>query len=87
MNNNSLTYKMKSWIEKLTSDLGANESIVLNKLEDFPGNKEIVAAALEDIEKLPLQEEVGKAVVDFLEWYSTGKITGIKVALNESKSK
>lgn len=87
MNNNSLTYKMKSWIEKLTSDLDANESIILNKLNDFPGNKEIVKVALDDIEKLPPQEEVVKTVVDFLEWYSTGKITGIKVVKNESKSK
>lgn len=86
MANQSLTMKMKSWIEKLTKDLVDKESYVLNKLGDFPGNKQIVKYALQDITKLPVQSEVGKEVVNFLEWYSTGKITGIKVDVNESRS-
>lgn len=87
MNKDSLTYKMKSWIEKLTADIDADKSIVLNKLKDFPGNQEIARIAVDDIERLPGQEEIVKTVIDFLEWYSTGKITGIKVMKNESKSK
>lgn len=81
----SLTSKIKDWIETLTKDIDENKEGVLTKLKDFPGNQKIVEYAIEDIEKLPQNNLTGKTIIDFLEWYSTGTITDIKVELNENK--
>lgn len=79
----SLTEKMTLWIGTLTKDICEDKEKVLNKVESFPGDKEIVKFAIEDLGKLPKNNIVGQCLIDFIEWYNTGSISGIKAELNE----
>lgn len=81
----SLTEKITKWIGVLTKDICENKEKVLEKVKDFPGDQNIITYAIEDLEKLPKNNIVGQCLVDFIEWYSTGVVSGIKVELNEIK--
>lgn len=76
------TERMKPFLNVLTFDLINNKSKVKEKSIDFPGNTGIINQLIEKgIESFSAEDvQACKEIFNFIEWYSTGKISEIEVS-------
>lgn len=84
----SFTARAKPWLNKFINDLADDVEQVKQKARNFPGNKEVIEVALDRGPEClnPKDPYVCKEIFNFIEWYSTGKISNIEVTYNEKQS-
>lgn len=75
------TSKMKPFLNTLTFDLINNKTKVKEKLVKFPGDNKIINQLInKGIESFSSEDtKACKEIFNFVEWYSTGKISEIEV--------
>lgn len=80
------TERAKPWLNTFTFDLAQTPEKVIDRIKDFPGNQEMVSVALKQgLEVIdPKDPAVAKELFNFIEWYSTGKVSKIEVTYNEN---
>ena len=77
-NDDTYTALVSKYLNKFINDLSENREKVLKKLEEYPGKNHLLIekAILEGPDKLPATDaDVCKDVFNFVEFYSTGKIS------------
>lgn len=77
-NDDTYTMLVSKYLNTFINDLAENKEKVLKKLEEYPGKNHMLIekAILEGPDKLPQADaEVCKDVFNFIEFYSTGRIS------------
>ena len=77
-NDDTYTILVSKYLNNFINDLAENREKVLKKLEEYPGKNHMLIekAILDGPDKLPQADaEVCKDVFNFIEFYSTGKIS------------
>lgn len=82
-----LTQEVTVWLNKFINDLAMNEQKVLNAVELFPGDQEIVKKAIvEGPDKLSKEDaDACREIINFVEFYATGSISNLGVVSNASR--
>ena len=84
-----LTQEVAVWLNKFINDLAMDQKKVLNAVELFPGDKEVVKKAIVDgPDKLSKEDaNICREIINFVEFYSTGSISNLGVISNASRKK
>lgn len=82
-----LTQEVAVWLNKFINDLATNMKKVLDAVELFPGDKEIVKKAITDGPETLSKEDANtcREIINFVEFYSTGSISNLGVISNASR--
>lgn len=77
-NDDTYTMLVSKYLNTFINDLAENKEKVLKKIEEYPGKNHMLIekAILEGPDKLPQADaDVCKDIFNFIEFYSTGKIS------------
>lgn len=86
MDDISFTKLFSKWLNIFLNDLDSQEDKILEKVETFPGNKEIVRKAIQDFDSFDKKDEsIASEIVNFIEYYATGNFHPMEVKYTGNK--